>query len=305
MPRPGDVLGSLTLEAPLGAGVTAEAWRARDSAGAATFVKIVHVQLARSDEVRALFRHEIAILGRLRTPWLPRLVADGGDAPVPWLGAELVPGETLAARVGAAGPAPAPAVRGLASQGTAALSALHRLLDPDGVPLDAVHRDVAGGNLLVADDGRVRLVDLGVASSRWLPAPHRGGIRGTFRTMAPEQARGEDVDARADLFSLGAVCWEACAGAPFRTGPPARLLVAAAESPPRRFIDVPAMPPALAAALDRLVAFDPDDRYPSADEARAALAGFAGAGATDAGDVRRWLAAGRARGSSPPPGVSG
>lgn len=93
------------------------------------------------------------------------------------------------------------------------LSAAHRLKDADGEPLGIVHRDVSPQNILVGVDGAGRITDFGVArAAARITSSHPGMIKGKPCYMAPEQAKAEDVDARADTFALGIVLWEILAG---------------------------------------------------------------------------------------------
>src|SRR5512142_590210 len=156
-----------------------------------------------------------------------------------------------------------------------ALAYAHRLGD-GGRPLGVVHRDVSPHNVLVSFEGEVKLTDFGIAR-----AMHRAGltepgtIKGKAAYMAPEQARGEPVDARADVFSLGVVLWELCAGRRLfaRDGDLATLeAVRSAEpvSPPSAWNEE--VPPALDRALLGALERDPARRTASADELGAALA---------------------------------
>ena len=90
----------------------------------------------------------------------------------------------------------------------------HRRRDADMRPLQLVHRDVSPQNILLSHEGEVKLTDFGIAKARTsVPdGTERGVLKGKYAYMAPEQARGEDVDARTDLFALGVVLYEALAG---------------------------------------------------------------------------------------------
>ncbi len=144
-----------------------------------------------------------------------------------------------------------------------------------------LHRDIKPSNVLLEDNGdRVRLADFGLARAQHLVvSPTARGDRcvaGTPQYMSPEQARGEAVDGRSDLFSLGAVMFEMAAGRPLFPGESsARVLSAAAccDHQPTRAV-APDVPPKLATIIDRLVAKRPDDRFQTAADVAAALERF-------------------------------
>ena len=157
-----------------------------------------------------------------------------------------------------------------------ALAYAHRLSE-GGRPLGLVHRDVSPHNVLVSFEGEVKLADFGIARAMGqagLTAP--GTLKGKLAYMAPEQARGEAVDARADVFALGIVLWELCAGRRLfaRDSDAATLgavLGEATVSPPSAWNDEvpPELDHAILAALERDLA----RRTASAEELAHALAG--------------------------------
>jgi len=139
-----------------------------------------------------------------------------------------------------------------------ALDYAHGRRTDEGTPMAVVHRDVTPRNVLLSWSGEVKLADFGVAS-----VAGDTGVRGTLTYMAPEQARGELVDGRADVYALGLVLWEMLSGRRARAGGGERELLAAARrgEPPPALDDVPAP---LAAAIARATAARADDRYPDA-----------------------------------------
>jgi len=157
-----------------------------------------------------------------------------------------------------------------------------------------VHRDVSPANLLVSREGRLYVVDFGIA--KLLANDIRtvsGVIKGKFAYMSPEQTRGSDVDARSDLFSLGVVLYELVTGvSPFLAGNPAESIyrINHVDPPDARSL-TPDLPDATAAIVRRCLARAADDRFASAAELCEALRGAAKASgeAVDESDVAAWI----------------
>lgn len=115
----------------------------------------------------------------------------------------------------------------IASEAARGLHAAHEARDPAGAALHLVHRDVSPSNILVGYDGSVKITDFGVAKARnRLAHTDTGLVRGKAAYMSPEQALGEDVDRRSDVFSLGVILYEWCLGRPaFGEGPGANVVL--------------------------------------------------------------------------------
>lgn len=141
----------------------------------------------------------------------------------------------------------------------------HRKRDPFGEPLDLVHRDVSPQNLLIAREGAVKIVDFGIAKARSI-SEEEGVIKGKFAYMAPEQARGERIDHRADLFATGVILFELLVGrSPYGVpGVEVNAEMVARGSLLRARELSPELPAELDAILARALARDPADRYQSA-----------------------------------------
>jgi hypothetical protein len=170
-------------------------------------------------------------------------------------------------------------------QACKALDYAHAKRDHDGLPLGIVHRDVSPENIMVTIRGEVQLLDFGVMKMGQTQGGRTeiGELKGNLTYMAPEQARGLDVDARADLFSLGAVLYFCVAGEPLHgalTG--YDLLVKAAAGPGEE--EEPALsrlPPSLAPIVRKALAPRREDRYPHAVALGEDLAAVATPGAAD------------------------
>ena len=158
-----------------------------------------------------------------------------------------------------------------------ALEYAHQLADFDGSILGIVHRDVSPHNIILGYDGRVKLVDFGIAkSSASMQETQAGVLKGKVGYMAPEQASMRDVDGRTDVFSVGVILWEAIAGRRLTEGVQARdVLIRRIEGNDPRIVEVvPSVDPQLAWICDRAMAPHPDDRFASAAALQAELEGW-------------------------------
>jgi hypothetical protein len=150
-----------------------------------------------------------------------------------------------------------------------ALSFAHSRLGKDGAPLDIVHRDVAPGNVLVSYLGEVKLTDFGIAKAeKRISKTEVGMVKGNASFMSPEQARGEAVDKRSDLFSAGLVLFYCLTGQLLYRGETTlnRLLRAAVGPATSQFVQVEKLPLPAAQVLRRALALDPTKRYATATE---------------------------------------
>jgi serine/threonine-protein kinase len=144
-----------------------------------------------------------------------------------------------------------------------------------------VHRDLKPGNVLINDTGLVKVVDFGLAAATGhmtTRMTRAGVILGTPAYMAPEQIRGEDIDPRTDIYSLGVIMYELFTGVPpYRADDPMAVLFQHIEGKPMVPLErAPDLPEALAALILKSMALKPDARFQSMTELDAALAGLDG-----------------------------
>lgn len=158
-----------------------------------------------------------------------------------------------------------------------ALQYAHTRHDADGRALLIVHRDVSPQNIMISTRGEVKLVDFGIAKAKnRAQVTQHGIIKGKYYYMAPEQAHGHHVDGRTDIYALGMVLYEGLTGrSPFEEVPEVELLKHVRQSsfPPPSYYR-PDLDPELDAIVERMTQRDPNLRYQSMAEVRAALADF-------------------------------
>ena len=205
------------------------------------------------------FLAEAELLRRLAHPGLPRILATGSEAGAPYLAMELLRGRSLADHLAQRGPLPEREALAIAGDLADTLEHVHRA--------GLVHRDLKPANILLREStGRAVIMDFGVARATGEGA---AGHMATPRYMSPEQAGGDRVDGRSDLFSLGVILFEMLAGQPPFEATSLEQLVNQVRSEA-----APALPPGATRAgvvLRRLLAKDPSRRYATAGEARDAL----------------------------------
>jgi serine/threonine-protein kinase len=276
----GQRIGPFVLLAPLGSGGSGRIW-AVARVGQLGFSKRMVLKVMRNDKLsseraRERFDREACLGGRLSHPNV-RAVHDLGShegrpfMALSWVDASLeellehAPGHALDADVAC----------WIAMQCCSALSAAHEYVDHGGVARPIVHRDVSPGNILLTADGHALLADLTAPAAEASPRAEAGTrFFGSLGYAAPEALRLEPCDARADLFSLGAVLFEALAGTPAFGGDDERsVMFQILEGPPldlaRRAPNVPAD---LAAVVQRCLERRAESRFQSARELREALA---------------------------------
>jgi serine/threonine protein kinase len=275
--RPGGRLGAFEILDEIGAGGMGRVYRARDTRlDRFVAIKVLSPDVAHDPRSRERFEREARVVSRLAHPHICTLydlgVARVEGVETPFLVMELLDGETLAARLGR-GALPIDQTIRIASQIAEALTAAHA----SGI----VHRDLKPANVMLTSSG-VKLLDFGLA--RWrVPVVASGTtgaderpdasstaglIIGTLPYMAPEQLRGDTVDARTDLFAFGAVLYEMLTGArAFAADSQAALVAAILEHEPTALAaHQPLTPPALGRLVTRCLAKSPAERWQHAQD---------------------------------------
>jgi serine/threonine protein kinase len=268
--RPGLLgkLGDYEIEEVIGRGGMGIVLKAHDPAlGRRVAVKVLAGHLATSAAARKRFAREAkAAAAVVHDHVIPiHQVATSGQTP--YLVMPLITGRSLQERLDECGVLEIKEALRIAMQTAQGLAAAHA----QGL----VHRDIKPANILLENGvERVRITDFGLArASDDASQTQSGFIAGTPQYMAPEQARGELADARADLFSLGSVLYAMCAGhPPFRAETTLAVLRRICDDQPRDIREVnPDVPPWLAAIIHKLLAKSPADRFASAEEVASLL----------------------------------
>ncbi|MDH5673114.1 MAG: serine/threonine protein kinase [Myxococcales bacterium] len=256
------VAGKWTLERLLGAGGMAAVYVGVHRIGRRDAIKVLHPEIARSPELRARFDQEARATNRFVHPGVVEIRdIDVTEDDCPFLVMELLEGESLAGRCDRLGPPKPPELLHMVDELLDVLSAAHA----EGI----VHRDIKPDNLFCLPDGRIKVLDFGVARVRDVAQSvqtRTGMMLGTITYMAPEQINARDVDARADLFAVGATMFRLLANRRIHEAESegALLVKMATEPAPELSSVAPGLSPELCAVVDRALRFDREARYASA-----------------------------------------
>ncbi len=269
--RPGSLgrIGHYEVLEVLGRGGFGIVFRAFDEAlGRVVALKVLAPQLAVMSPARKRFLREAQSSAKVRHENVIQVYAVE-EKPLPYLVMEFIPGETLQQRLDRTGPLKVTEVLRIGRQIAEGLAAAHA----QGL----IHRDVKPGNVLLEAGPypRVKITDFGLArAADDASLTQSGVVAGTPLFMSPEQANGEALDHRADLFSLGTVLYAMCTGRPpFRARSALAVLRRVAEETPRPIPEIiPEAPPWLCDIIARLHAKKPEDRFASAREVADLLA---------------------------------
>ena len=250
----------------LGSGGMADVYMAEDQQlGRRLALKVLHRRFAEDEQFVERFRREASSAAGLSHPNVVSIFDRGEWDGTYYISMELVEGRTLKDIVREKGPAPPEAAVDITLQILRAARYAHQR----GI----VHRDIKPHNVLIDNDGRVRVTDFGIARAGTSDITETGSVMGTAQYLSPEQAQGRPVDERADLYAIGIVLYELLTGqVPFDAEQPVTVAlkqVSEIPVPPANL--VPAIPPAIDAVVMRALEKEPDRRYQTADEFIAAL----------------------------------
>jgi serine/threonine-protein kinase len=255
------------IERKLGSGGMADVYLAEDQElGRRVALKLLDERHASDEQFVERFRREAQSAAGLNHPSIVSIFDRGYAEGTYYIAMEFLDGRTLKELLVKNGPTPVPIAIDYARQILSGLAFAHR----NGI----VHRDIKPHNVVVNDDGRLKVTDFGIARSGASQMTEAGSIVGTAQYLSPEQARGAPVDPRSDLYSLGIVLYEMLTGkVPFTGDTPVEIAMKHLSQVPAPPSELRAgVPHDLDAVVMRALAKDPDQRYASAEEMDADLA---------------------------------
>ena len=285
-------IGPFTIAALVGSGGMGAVYRAHDARlRRDVAIKVLAPDFAASPDRLRRFEQEALAVARLAHPNILAIHDVGRHDGAPYMVTELLEGETLADRIRRS-PLPVPKTIEFARQIARGLAAAHA----HGI----VHRDIKPANIFITRDGGVKILDFGIAKLREVNAAAAStvetetvadlGPTGTAAYMSPEQARGDRVDLRSDLFSLGVVVHEMLSGvSPFRRDTSAETMTAVLREDAPDLPESVACPEPLKRILRHCLEKDPADRFQSAPDLVFALDGIEAAATSTSKRSRRFM----------------
>jgi eukaryotic-like serine/threonine-protein kinase len=299
----GTRVGPYEIVSPLGAGGMGEVYRAHDARlGREVAIKVLPASFAADDERLRRFEQEARAIGALNHPNILGVYDIGSHKGAPYVVSELLDGDTLRARIGTS-PLPHRKVIDYAAQIARGLAAAHE----KGI----VHRDLKPDNVFVTRDGRIKILDFGLAKLTQTGAPieaetallgagppltSAGTVLGTVGYMSPEQVRGQVVDHRSDIFSFGVVLYEMLTARRAFQGDSAVETMNAIlkDDPPPAADQGQPLPPALERIVQHCLEKNPEERFQSARDVAfdiESLSGLSSQVVADAPSPRRkgWM----------------
>jgi serine/threonine protein kinase len=249
--------GRYRLQSKLGSGGMSTVYLAGDETlERQVAVKVLHAEISDQPDQIERFRREATAVAKLSHPNVVSVIDAGQDAGHPYIVFEYIDGETLKQRIERLGRLPLDEAAAYAIEVGRGLAAAHRR--------KLVHRDVKPQNVLIDPDGRARVTDFGIARSleaKGLTAT--GRVLGTTDYVAPEQAMGQEIDARSDIYSLGVLLYEMLTGeVPFHAETQVGVAMKHVNEPlPAVETRRPEVSAALAAVIEKATAKDPEQRY--------------------------------------------
>jgi eukaryotic-like serine/threonine-protein kinase len=281
------MVGAYRITGSIGEGAMGQVYRAVDERiGRAVAIKVLPRTFSSDPDRLRRFEQEARAAGMLNHPNLLTLFEFGSHDGAPFMVAELLEGETLRAAL-AKGPMRASLAVEIACAIAEGLAAAH----DRGI----VHRDLKPENVFITHEGRVKILDFGLAkfvlegtsqhddTAEWTAASTSGVVVGTAGYMAPEQIRGQTIDGRADIFSLGVILYEMLSGLrAFRKDSAVETMNAILVEDPKPLGDlVPDASPSLVRIVGRCLHKNRDQRYQSARDLSFSLAAFTSTSSTE------------------------
>ena len=259
----GDVIaGRYELVELIGRGGMSSVWKAEDRLLDRTVaIKVLHEQFTTDEEYVERFRREARSVAQLSHPNIVTVIDRGESDGRQYIVFEYVEGENLKQLLERSGPLPVRDALLLALQMARALGFAHER--------GLIHRDVKPQNVLLNDDGQAKMTDFGIARSVDVEGVTiTGTVLGTSEYIAPEQARGQQVDALTDVYSLGVVLYELLTGGvPFQGENFVAVALRHVNEPPPSVLERrPDCPPRIGLAIERAMAKRPEQRFGSMDE---------------------------------------
>jgi serine/threonine protein kinase len=288
-----------TLLRRIATGGMAEIFLARQRAHESGFEKDVAIKYLREvyrqdTRIQEMFRDEATIGAYLNHPNVVHSYEFGNHESMPYIAMEYIKGEelcVLARRGVEAGRfLPLEHAVDLMRQAAEGMGHFHAKRGDNGTPLEIVHRDISPSNLLVTQDGVLKIIDFGIARMRGLPGRANETdklIPGKCNYMSPEQVRGESVDARSDIFALGIVLYEITVGKRLFKGRPEEVIqkITRARIKPPTFVRRQ-FPAGLEQIVMKCLEIHPEDRYASANDLASDLEEFLRDARLKSGPVR-------------------
>lgn len=281
-------LGPFVLYQRLGAGATAEVHLAAgpNARGAELLaLKVMLQALADGPNSREIFLKEARTSALLRHKHVVEIYEVGEVEGRPFIAMELVRGWSLSLllkKMKETGESfTLDEACEVVRQGALGLHYIHEVRGPQGQALGLIHRDISPQNVILSEEGVVKVVDFGLAKAT-AEATHTRGLKGKIRYMAPEQLKGEGLDRRVDVFGLGAILWELVCGQPLHPGPgEAEVFQQAFFNPQPHPDEVKrGLPRAVVEVLQTAVAREKPRRFPDAAALAQALGPLVGVDVT-------------------------
>lgn len=253
----GEILGNrYKLLRELGAGGMAWVYLAEDLLdNIQVAVKVLYPQYSQDMSYVQRFVREAKLARQLSSDHIVRILNYGADRDVHYLVMEMIAGQDLSTMLRERGSLPWQESLQIVAQVALALDAANAH--------SIVHRDIKPQNIMITSDGVVKVLDFGIARARALPSLTQTGFVGSPYYISPEQAMGEEVDVRSDIYSLGVALYEMLSGKlPFDASSPWSIISQhIAQEPPRLSLEQSGLPPRVEALTNRMLAKDPGDRF--------------------------------------------